>query len=88
MALLPAGGYRASTLDAAGALYRTFALACAGEPAISGVFLWHSLTPALGTQQAWPSGARTFLSRHSKVGATTSFFRPPLHLGIMNRMGL
>ena len=57
-------------LDAAGALLpHLCTLACAGEPAIGGVFLWHS--PHGHPHWALPSkpghwGARTFLSHHCK----------------------
>ena len=63
-------------LDAAGALLpHLCTLACAGEPAIGGVFLWHS--PHGHPHWALPSkpghqGARTFLSRHSKRSAATT----------------
>ena len=58
-------------LDAAGALLpHLCTLACAGEPAIGGVFLWHS--PHGHPHWALPSkpghrGARTFLNRWSRT---------------------
>ena len=61
-------------LDAAGALLpHPCTLACAGEPAIGGVFLWHS--PHGHPHWALPSkpghrGARTFLNRIAALGWT------------------
>ena len=76
LALLPAGFTEPAPLDAAGALLpHLCTLACASEPAIGGVFLWHcphghphwALPSKLGHQ-----GARTFLSRYSKRSAATT----------------
>ena len=69
-------------LDAAGALLpHLCTLACAGEPAIGGVFLWHS--PHGHPHWALPSkpghrGARTFLNRivNDSIATTSPAFSP------------